>query len=154
MSSSSTNKRACRGHRVSTAKRMAASLAVRSGSLSLAASLARFQRQPSQCSQRRTVSADTHKPRRASRLKASVAQLQRVRHQPSALGGFANKASRLRRSEGSKAKTEAVSWRWCTNPIKDKPEACWVALSNTLRDWHAELGHPIEYRTGNPRFPF
>jgi hypothetical protein len=32
-----------------------------------------------------------------------VAQLQRVRHQPSAVGGFANKASRLRRSEGIQA---------------------------------------------------
>jgi hypothetical protein len=85
MSSSSTNTRACRGRSVSTAKRMAASLTARSGSLSLATSFARFQRQPRACNQRRTVSADTRRPRRASRLRASVAQLQRARYQPSAI---------------------------------------------------------------------
>jgi hypothetical protein len=88
---------------------MAASLVVRCGSLSFAMSLARFQRQPKPYNQRRIVSADTRKPRRASRLKAKVAQLQRVRHRPKAAGGFCRSASKLRYSEGARNKEEFLS---------------------------------------------
>jgi hypothetical protein len=88
---------------------MWASGETRSGSLSLAASLARFQRPPQLCRQRRTVSADTWRPRRASQLKAKGAPLPRTRYQAKADGGWVSRASKLRCSQGARLRAEPFS---------------------------------------------
>jgi hypothetical protein len=89
---------------------MRANWGTRSGSWSGAISWTRFQRQSKRCNQRRTVSADTWNPRRTCKLEARVAQLQRVRHQPPAEGALASKANKRRRSAGTRATGEGVSW--------------------------------------------
>ena len=72
---------------VRTTQRIRAKRSTRSGALSLATSLARFHIQPSAWRQRRTVSAQTVRPVAwRCNVRASVAQLQRVRHQPYAWG--------------------------------------------------------------------
>src|SRR4051812_9600863 len=35
-------------------------------------------------------------------------------------------------------------WRWCINPIRDKPGLLLAFLSDALRDWHPELRHPVD----------
>jgi hypothetical protein len=54
----------------------------------LATNLARFHTQPSSCSQRRTVPAETSRRCLAWSSRANVAQLQRVRHRPQGRGGL------------------------------------------------------------------
>jgi hypothetical protein len=76
--------------------------------VALATSFARFQTQPMSWSQRRIVSAETARPRVVCSVRASVAQLQRVRHQPEARGGIWSRASSDRRRGGSSTAVRTV----------------------------------------------
>ena len=80
--------------------RMRAKRSTRHGSSSCATSLERFHTQPTSWTHRRTVSAETVRLRVSCSVRASVAQLPRVRHHPYARGDTLRRASRDRRSLG------------------------------------------------------
>src|SRR5215216_147571 len=120
MSSSSANNKRCFWLRCSNIHRIRASLRMRCGSESLAASFARFQTQPSSPSQRRIVSAETWMLRLTLSWAERVAQLQRVRHQPKAFGEALSNASKERFNEGDR-RVDRTGGEIVPSSAKSKP---------------------------------
>ena len=100
ISHSSAKNRAAPAHRCAKARRRRAHCVTRSGSSSLAATVARFPAQPNSWSQGRIVSAATSIPRRRWSSGARAAPRHRVRPPPNARGAGLSSARTERLSAG------------------------------------------------------